>query len=510
MPTTNKGICFCSLCKGRTQNQLSRALALLDRIQISKVLPAKGNRYLEVNKLIEFLLETYTSRGSRPTKVSKLSISSMIESFETLQKSEDGEAKKMNSTNVSSPLEKHQPASPPTELSSLIRCIPVLSPTSILGKRKRENYSRASPSSYSFTATPMEVNRKGTQSPYSHKHLVTFEMLPDSLPLYRDLELVWYKLRQVIHIPPGVLQDSQPLQIRYWPAIVLTRRKAEIEKPSLAFGIQLLGLRPREERVSVSDVIPWRGYDYNNLQARLEFDSRITEPEARSIYADYGVAMTNLAYAIKIGVCLNSIVSFRHAPVEPMIPGAEVYGALKQIWHGAEVWSVGDFVILKPRPKENNRPLVSNGGRENVRECSILLIENIEQIIRINPQPTNKGLYNFVGYRFKMLIGRPEIRKDGMTPQTASSLCQTPEAELAMLPYMLSSLHLGSTSKVTRSGYTFHLIMESVKKVVQTSNQIIGRMYSLNNLIDSVGQEESRDIRAPHLCGLEMDITELK
>lgn len=356
-------------------------------------------------------------------------------------------------------------------------------------------------SQYGFSIQPIDV--EPNKSHKINTHLINHDVIPSSLPHYRYLELVWFKLKETIEIPSSYSNDERSLKIKLWPAIVISLGSKSNEKPK-PFYIRLLGIHKLEKLVFDHDLLPWRSYDYERLRSQLrclgEIDERIEES---MIYKDFESTMTNLSYGIQISIYLHSIMSVSENYERHFIDSSQEENHGNQIWLGAEVLSVGDFIILnETENQKKNKGPSKVILKENEKTCKVMLIGELQGSCHThkNKQP----LYKLKGHLFTTLISKTrKLNQTGFGKDNKDY-----EGDVASQPYLNNQ---GKSTKVLKrnstSGFEFDLIADnkSGKKVRRFTNVVIGRMYSLNHLGRSLDPERIQNSRMSEVCGLRVE-----
>ncbi|KAG0149091.1 hypothetical protein CROQUDRAFT_654186 [Cronartium quercuum f. sp. fusiforme G11] len=464
---TKETSCVCCMCSSNRRGEISHAFKNLLLKDLGQSRGDSTTRYFEVMELFHNLLNPKVKIV--PMNSSKNINNMLLDSSE--QNSSSSESSSANETIKSS------------------------SPVNIVIRRR----AASAPSLYyTFSRNSLVLeDRDEIDSPYRDMHLINFDLIPSRLPQYRKLELVWYRLPRPILIPEKNLIHQTTFEIRYWPAIVVSRG-SKLNKSPLPFFIRLLGIKQKDRLVDYSDLRPWRGYDYNKLRKKLEVeeDMNITEPSKRLLYSDPHMAMANLAYAIQIGIHLDLCVSCESNLVDQIdLPSHD--NSPDQIWLGAEVVALGDFVILNSSHLDKYARTLR---KKDEKVCEVMLITKIQERRVSNQIPLLRRIYNLSGHLYTLLI-----RKSNNSSSHNSfkpSFETFSQSNIASQPYAATLAQLGVSECGSRSGYTFYLITESRKEGNCISDQIIGRMYSLNHLGKSYKQEKIQKSDLVNLCGL--------
>ncbi|KAH9823077.1 hypothetical protein DFH28DRAFT_880295 [Melampsora americana] len=351
---------------------------------------------------------------------------------------------------------------------------------------------------YQFSIKPIKIEPDHPQSHQARPHLINYDVIPSSLPQYRYLELVWYKLKKPIEIPSSLIEKKRSLNIPLWPSIVMSwgSKRNESAKP---IHIKLLGIHHLEKSVFDHELLPWRTYEVERLRDSLRSLNLIDEGiEERMMYEDLENSMSNLSYAIQISLHLNSIISSqtemdendewrRKKKENQRRKEEENYG--NQIWLGAEVVSIGDFIILNEKIEDpthfnlqgcSSSSSSSFNSKKDQKTCQVMLIGEIQESNRSIEHQSKPSLYDFKGHLFTILISKKrksnqieciDYQEDLQHDLVLQPFLENPSS--SMIPFKRNS----------RSGYEFDLITDrqSGKKVKRSIGLVIGRMYSLNH-----------------------------
>ncbi|EGG11984.1 uncharacterized protein MELLADRAFT_101837 [Melampsora larici-populina 98AG31] len=336
----------------------------------------------------------------------------------------------------------------------------------------------AEPSSqYQFSIQPINQKLKDDKSYKSKTHLINHDVIPSSLPQYRYLELVWFKLKKPIEIPASIIKEEKSIKIKLWPSIVLSIGSKFNETPK-PFHIRLLGIHKTNKSVFDHELLPWRSYNYEKLRNQLRCQIEINEEiEESLIYEDYQIAMTNLSYAIQISVHLHSMISLSENDENELIESQEYENYDNQIWFGAEVLSIGDFVILNETINQKQKQKFKSKSelKEDEKTCKVMLIGEIQKSNQYD-QHSNQ-LYELTGHLFTTLISKKsnlnQIKSNSKTKKNDDE-----NDEIALQPYFKDQIN---PSRLLRrnstSGFEFDLITETGKesgmKVKRLSNVVV-------------------------------------